>query len=104
MTVSTPSMPLLIPEQRTQPTVESSNADAEIRGLVAAVARGDEGAFRTLYERYHARLFRLALLLSHGDESLAQDTVQTVFVTPDRNAPHAGGEGHLWQRVGRIAR
>lgn len=104
MTVSTPSMPLLIREQTAQPNVEASTVDAEARTLAAAIGHGDETAFRTFYERYHLRLFRLALVLSHGDESLAQDTVQAAFITAARKLRHADGEEHLWNWLARIAR
>jgi RNA polymerase sigma-70 factor (ECF subfamily) len=104
-------MPLLIGEQIPGATVKVSNepsavsaADAEARELASAIGRGDEAAFRTLYERYHARLFRLALVLSHGDESLSQDAVQSVFVAAARKLRHADGEEHLWNWLARVAR
>jgi RNA polymerase sigma-70 factor (ECF subfamily) len=108
MTVTTTSMPLLIREQTT--TVEASSgqlapaADAEARALAAAIARGDEAAFRTLYDRYHQRLFRLALVLGRGDESLAQDMVQSVFVTAAKKLRRADSEEHLWNWLARVAR
>lgn len=58
-----------------------SSADAEARRLVRAMARGDEAAFRELYDRYHERLFRLAAVLSRGDEALAYEVVQSVMLT-----------------------
>jgi len=42
----------------------SPGSDAEARRLAAAVARGDEAAFRQLYDSYHRRLFCLALVLA----------------------------------------
>lgn len=110
MTVSTPSIPLLIPEQTAHPTVEVSNgqaasaADAEARALAVAIGRGDETAFRTLYERYHQRLFRLAFVLSHGDDSLAHDAVQSAFVTAARKLRQTDSEEHLWNWLARITR
>lgn len=97
-------MPLLIREQTAQSIVEASAIDTEARVLAAAIARGDETAFRAFYERYHSRLFRLALVLSHGDECLAQDTVQAVFITAARKLRHADSEVHLWNWLARIAR
>jgi RNA polymerase sigma-70 factor, ECF subfamily len=110
MIVNTPSMPLLIREQTPHPTVEASRgqltsaADAEACVLAAAIARGDEAAFRTLYDRYHQRLFRFALVLARGDESLAQDTVQCVFVTAAKKLRRADSEEHLWNWLARVAR
>ena len=103
-------MPLLIREQTPHPTVEASSgqlapaADAEARALAAAIARGDEAAFRTLYDRYHQRLFRFALVLGRGDESLAQDLVQSVFVTAANKLRRADSEAHLWNWLARVAR
>ena len=47
-----------------------ARADAEACPLALAVSRGDEGAFRELYDLYHARLLRLAVVLCQGDECL----------------------------------
>jgi len=111
MTVSTTSMPLLIKEQIPRPVVEASSqssataeADVEARRLAAAISRGDEAAFRTLYERYHQRLFRFALVLAHGDESFASDVVQSAFVTAARKLRRADNEEHLWNWLARVAR
>ncbi|MGO8838644.1 MAG: RNA polymerase sigma factor [Limisphaerales bacterium] len=104
-------MSFLVREQTPHPIVESSStnaspsdADDGARRLAAAVARGDEAAFRQLYDRYHQRLFRLALVLGHGDELLAHDTVQSVFVTAAAKLRHAESEAHLWNWLARVAR
>jgi RNA polymerase sigma-70 factor (ECF subfamily) len=81
-----------------------SSADAEARHLAAAVARGDEAAFRQLYDRYQPRLFRLALVLGRGDELLAQDTVQSVFVTAAAKLRRVDSEKHLWNWLARVGR
>lgn len=111
MTISTPSIPLLIREQTPRLTVEASpgqplmlGTDAEARDVAAGVGRGDEASFRKLYERYHQRLFRFTLVLSRGDESLAQDTVQSVFLTAAKKLRRADGEEHLWNWLARVAR
>ena len=63
MTVSATTMSLLIKAQTPRPTVETASVqsntvetDAEARQLVAAMARGDEEAFRKLYERHQRRV------------------------------------------------
>ena len=110
MTATTTSMPLLIREQTPHPTVENSSgqtasaADSEARQIAAAIGRGDEAAFRTLYDRYYQRLFRFALVLARGDESLAQDTVQSAFITAAKKLRRADGEEHLWNWLARVAR
>ena len=109
--VTTTSMPFPALEPTSCPTVAASSlqtsrssADADARRLAAAVARGDEAAFRQLYDRYQPRLFRLALVLGRGDESLAQDTVQSVFVTAAAKLRRVDGEEHLWNWLARVAR
>src|SRR4051812_14639172 len=109
MTANTTSMSLLIREQMTPSPVEASGqlalaADAEARSLAAAIGSGDEKAFRALYDRYHQRLFRLALVLGRGDETLAQDVVQAVFLTTAKKLRSAEGEAHLWNWLARVAR
>jgi len=109
--VTTTSMPFPALEPTMRPTVAASSlqtsrssADADARRLAAFVARGDEAAFRQLYDRYQSRLFRLALVLGRGDESLAQDTVQSVFVTAAAKLRRVDGEEHLWNWLARVAR
>jgi RNA polymerase sigma-70 factor (ECF subfamily) len=82
----------------------SSAADAEARRLANAVGRGDEDAFRELYDRYQERLFRFALVLSHGDESLAGETVQAAFVTAAAKLRGVENGEHLWNWLARVAR
>jgi len=81
-----------------------SAVDIEARRLVTAIGRGDEAAFRQLYDRYHARLFKLALVLGHGDEQLADDIVQSVFVTAAAKLRHIESEEHLWNWLARVTR
>ncbi len=48
--------------------------------LVRAIREGDEDAFRTVYSRLQAQVFRFALHMS-GSRSLADDIVQEAFLT-----------------------
>jgi len=68
------------------------------------VAHGDEAAFQQLYDLYQGRLLRLTLVLARGDESLALDTVQAVFITAARKLRGAESESHLWNWLARVAR
>ena len=111
MTVTAISMPLPVKAQMPRPTVETaglhsgrSDADDAARRLAAAVARGDEAAFREFYERYHRRLFRFALVLGRGDETLAHDAVQAAFVAAAKKLRGAESEAHLWNWLARVAR
>jgi RNA polymerase sigma-70 factor (ECF subfamily) len=110
MPLTTTTMPLLFKAPTPCPAADAAGgpaglaADAGARRLAAAVARGDEAAFGELYERYQPRLFRLALVLARGDESMAQDAVQSAFVTAARKLRGAEGEEHLWNWLARVTR
>jgi len=111
MTFATTTMSILDQGQTPLPTEEAarmqtnaSGADAEARRLAAAVARGDEAAFQQLYDVYQQRLFRFTLMLARGDELLAQEVVQSVFLTAAKKLRHAENEAHLWNWLARIAR
>jgi len=111
MTVSILTMRPLAETLAPRSTVETSKertaasaADAETRLLVAAIARGNEKAFEQLYERYHRRLLRLALMLGRGDESLAHDAVQGTFIVAAEKLRRVEGEEHLWNWLAQIAR
>ena len=104
-------MPLLVKARMPRPAVgraslqpSHADADAAARRLAVAIARGDEVAFREFYERYHRRLFRFALVLGKGDESLAQDAVQAAFVTAAKKLRVAESEKHLWNWLARVTR
>lgn len=111
MTVAATAMPLLVKAQPPRPAVETArlypdnaDADADARRLAAAISRGDERAFRECYERYQRRLFRLALVLGGGDESLAQDAVQAAFVIAAKKLRAAESAAHLWNWLARVTR
>ena len=103
-------MPLLLKARTPRPTVDATlqtsapDADADARRLASAVARGDEAAFREFYECYHRRLFRFALVLGCGDETLAHDAVQAAFVTAAKKLRGAESEAHLWNWLARVTR
>jgi RNA polymerase sigma-70 factor (ECF subfamily) len=78
--------------------------DANARRLAAGVARGEETAFREFYDAYYGRLFRLVFVLSRGDDSLAQDVVQAVFLVAAAKLPAVNCEEHLWNWLARVAR
>ena len=87
------------------PRRESSQAaDTDACRIASGVARGDEASFRELYDRYHNRLFRLALVIGRGDESLAHETVQSVFLTAASKLRRVESEEHLWNWLARVAR
>ena len=76
-------------------TDEQIRADA-IPRLTAGAAAGDESAFRELFDRYHGRIYRYALVVASGDEALAGDAAQEVFLRLHRHLqPFLSQEG-LW--------
>ena len=104
-------MPLFVPEPIPNTIVEASSlqpapsgSDEDARQISAAVARGDAAAFQRLYDGYHGRLLRFALVLARGDELLAQDTVQSAFVTAAAKLRRVENADHLWNWLARVAR
>lgn len=111
MTALNPAMPFPVREPAPRPIVKATtaqtsppDADALACRLAAAVARGDDAAFRELYDAYHGRLFRFALALGRGDESLARDAVQSVFLAAAAKLRRVESEAHLWNWLARVAR
>jgi RNA polymerase sigma-70 factor (ECF subfamily) len=68
--------------------------DVEERALLRSIARNDAQALRTLYARYHARLFAFAERRL-GDAGAAEETVVDVFVEVWRNAANFRGDSQL---------
>src|SRR5260370_4006295 len=58
------------------PMSEEESSDYE---LLRQLAKGDETAFRVLYERYHGLIYRFALHMG-GDSATAKETTQEVFM------------------------
>lgn len=98
------SFPLSDPTPRRKESAASPADDARARQISAALAKGDEDAFNQLYDRYHRRLFRLALALGHGDETLAYDTAQSALLTAASKLKTVESEEHLWNWLARAAR
>jgi RNA polymerase sigma-70 factor (ECF subfamily) len=86
------------------PPVGAALADDRARRLAAAISQGEETAFRELYDSYQARLFRLALVLARGEESLAEDAVQAAFIIAARKLHSADSADHLWNWLARVTR
>ena len=81
------------------------NEDTErIRGMTVRMANGDESAFKEFYEGYCDRLFRYLLLLTHGNEDLARDLLQTTMIKVVRSPREFRTESQLWNWLAAIAR
>jgi RNA polymerase sigma-70 factor (ECF subfamily) len=111
MTASVNSIPFVIRDQEARLKAKAPAADdppldldAQARRVAAGVARGDESAFTELYDRYQGRLFRLAMALGHGDETLAAETVHSAFLTAASKLRRIESERHLWNWLASVAR
>lgn len=66
------------PKPTVQDALNLGAADAKDEILVAEAVRGDSAAFETLFERYHQKMFRVALSRLQNPED-AEDAVQQTF-------------------------
>jgi RNA polymerase sigma-70 factor (ECF subfamily) len=105
------SMPFPVSERKLRSTVKAfavqtsaPEADDRARRLAASIARGEESAFVELYDRYQKRLFRFALALGQGNETLAHETVQSTFLTAAAKLRSIQSEEHLWNWLANVAR
>ena len=56
-------------------------SDREVSAeLIESCRAGDRDAFRVLYDQYKDRVYSLSLYFFHGDESIAADVTQQVFL------------------------
>lgn len=110
--VVTTTMGLALPPAASNPaTMEApsqpqppSSADVQAQALAMRVARGEEASYEELYNLYHDRLLRLLIVLSRGDEGLAQDIVQLTMLTAASRLKPVKSEAHLWNWLARVAR
>jgi len=79
-------------------------ATGSVSELTSGVVRGNEEAFRRFYDLYHGRVFRLALLLTRGDEALAAEAVQSVMLAAAHKLKPLNDEVHLWNWLARVTR
>ncbi len=71
-------------------------ADAQVRELTRRLVAGEESAFSEFHARYFDRLYRLALVISRGNEVEAADTVQDTMVRVARYARTFPSEEVFW--------
>jgi len=62
-----------------KPIAIQQHSHAEDQELAARVSSGDHGAFTTLFERHKSQIYRFCLLMI-GDEAVAKDVYQEVFL------------------------
>lgn len=74
------------------------------KALTKKILRGDEAAFRDLFDRYFPRLYRFALARLNGDREAAADVVQQTFCKAIENLEHYRGEAALYTWFCQICR
>jgi RNA polymerase sigma-70 factor (ECF subfamily) len=76
---------------------------ANDEALIAAIAAGDDGAMRILYDRQHVRVFRFVTRLV-GDATAAEDIVSETFMDVWRQAGRFEGRSAVSTWILSIAR
>jgi len=95
--------------QNIQSLVLKSTTKPRLRGaandeaIMAAIAAGDDGAMRILYNRYHVRVFRFVTRLV-GNATAAEDVVSEAFIEVWRRAERFEGRSSVSTWIMSIAR
>ncbi len=79
----------------TKPTPAAPRLET-ITVLTCGLAAGSEEAFREFHHRYFDRLFRLALVLTRGDQATAGDVLQDTLCRVVRHARRFDDEEDFW--------
>lgn len=79
-------------------------ADAFVQRVTGAMKGGSEDAYTEFYQAYFDRLYRQALVLAQGNESLARDLVQAVLLRVVRYIQPFEAERAFWAWLKQIAR
>lgn len=80
-----------------------AQSDRPDQKLVQKAVRGDQKAFRELFERYFQALYNYALTLSH-DPALAEDITQEAFIRAHANLHRLGPPWNFQAWLFRLAR
>lgn len=71
---------------------------------IDAIVRGDVNAFGQFYDSYSLRLYKLALLLTRGNEDLAKEVHQITMIKAARGFKRFQEECEIWPWLRQIAR
>src|SRR5687768_15354319 len=99
LVINTPSVNLVVEKCADVAAVRSQTAQ-----LTAAMRRGDEDAYREFFRAYFHRLLAYLIVLTHGDESLAQDLLQQTMIKVAKHIRILEDEEILWRWLTLIAR
>jgi RNA polymerase sigma factor (sigma-70 family) len=71
---------------------------------VEAILRGDPEVFGQFYDNHTVRLYKLALILARGDETLASEVHQLTMIKAARGFKRFARESEVWPWLAQIAR
>lgn len=77
---------------------------ADTPRLTAALGNGDEAAFRFLHMHWNTRLMRYCFALVAGEEALAHELAQAVYLRIFKHIRHLPDEAALWAWIACAAR
>ena len=78
--------------------------ESDIRRLSQRIVDGDESAFETFFNGYSPRLYAFLLVLTSGDEHLAREVQQIVFIRVAGRFRMFDSESRLWAWLNTVAR
>jgi RNA polymerase sigma-70 factor, ECF subfamily len=81
----------------------AGQSEASDEALIQSMADGDKRAFKLLYVRHHVRVFRFVMRLA-GNESMAEEVVNEVFLEAWRHAQDFKGKSQVATWLLSIAR
>jgi len=87
-----------------QPVSMKPSEPMPIPSWTRALARGEEEAFRRLYDVYFLRLYRYLLVAAYGNEVMAQDAVQETMIRVARKVQPMRSEEDFWRWLTTVAR
>jgi RNA polymerase sigma factor (sigma-70 family) len=96
--------PLTTTAIRSDMTAPINSADAQALSLTAAMARGDEEAFRAFHDAYFNRLLRYLFVVTRGDDEAARDALQETFVRVARHVRAFNSADAFWSWLTVLAR
>jgi RNA polymerase sigma factor (sigma-70 family) len=108
-TTSFPHLPSRVVDAQAQRVEAERPADgrfsfADTPRLTAALAAGDESAYRWLHAQWNARLIRYCFALARGDDALAGEIAQATYLRVVRHIRELPDETALWNWLACAAR
>src|SRR5277367_1199396 len=77
-------------------TLVAHLSDREINAaIIEACRQGDRNAFRALYDIYKDQVYSISLYFFHGDEAVASDVTQQVFLKLMTNITQFRGDAEF---------